>query len=160
MTSTVHEYRATTSWTGSTATGYAGYERAHEAHAVPAETSLHLSSDPAFRGDPSLLNPEQLLLLAASSCQLLSFLASASVARLDVVGYADDATAEMPEDDRPVRITSIALRPRVEVRAAPDADHEQLEARIRHLLAVAHRECFIANSLTSTMTIEPTIVII
>ena len=77
---------------------------------------LDVSADPAFLGDPTLLNPEQLLLLAAVSCQLLSFLAVAARARLDVVEYRDDADAEMPEDDLPVRITRINLRPRITVR--------------------------------------------
>ena len=37
-------------------------------------------------GDPSVLNPEQLVVMAASSCQLLWFLHLASKARIDVVG--------------------------------------------------------------------------
>jgi len=164
MSGAVHRYRASASWAGTTAVGYDDYDRRHDVRAVPAGTDvelpeLALSGDPAFRGDAARLNPEQLLLLAASSCQLLSFLAVAARSRLDVIAYADDASAEMPEDDRPMRITSITLRPTVELRAAPDADHAALEERIRHLLDVAHRECFIANSLTSDMTIEPTIII-
>jgi organic hydroperoxide reductase OsmC/OhrA len=96
-----------------------------------------------------LLNPEQLLLLAASSCQLLSFLAVAARARLDVVEYRDDAEAEMPEDDQPVRITRITLRPRITVRG------EVTDARLTHLVEVAHRECYIANSVSSEIVIEP-----
>jgi organic hydroperoxide reductase OsmC/OhrA len=153
----VHRYRASATWAGSTAAGYDGYDRAHDARVEPADLDLALSSDPAFRGDPTRANPEQLLLLAASSCQLLSFLTVAARARLDVVSYTDDASAVMPEDDRPVRITAITLRPSVELRVPDDADRDTLVGRVRHLMDVAHRECFIANSLTSEMTIEPTI---
>ncbi len=149
--STVHRYRARCSWRGSTGGGYDAYERAHDAQGPPAEVALRLSSDPAFRGDPTLLNPEALLVLAASSCQLLSFLAVAARARIDVLEYDDDAEGEMDEGDRPLRVTRIRLHPRVVVATGPT------RARVEHLLDVAHRECFIANSLRSEMTIEPEI---
>jgi len=150
----IHRYLATCSWNGSTAGGYATYSRSHQAVAPPARAGLVLSSDPAFRGEPDLLNPEQLLLLAASSCQLLSFLAVAARARIDVVAYEDHAEATMPEADRPVRITEIHLRPRITVR--PPAS----EPRVLALVDTAHRECFIANSLTSAMTITPIVDIV
>jgi organic hydroperoxide reductase OsmC/OhrA len=63
----VHRYRTTAAWQGSTAAGYDGYDRGHEVRAAPAEAVLALSGDPAFRGDPRRLNPEQLLVAAASS---------------------------------------------------------------------------------------------
>lgn len=119
-----------------------------------ARAALTLASDPAFRGDPDLLNPEQLVVLAASSCQLLSFLAVAARARLDVRSYDDEAEATMPEDDPPLRLTTITLRPRVALGPGPT------EERVRHLLEVAHRECFIANSLRSEIVLEPEITIL
>ena len=112
-----HRYLARCSWRGSTGIGYEGYRREHEASAPPAEGTLALSSDPAFRGRPEHLNPEQLVVLAASSCQLLAFLAVAARARIDVLEYDDEAEGVMPEDDRPLRITRIVLRPRIVVAA-------------------------------------------
>jgi organic hydroperoxide reductase OsmC/OhrA len=148
-----HRYAARLAWSGSTADGVAHYTRAHEATCPPAAhpQPLPLSADQAFKGDPAKLNPEQLLVLAASSCQLLSFLAVAARARIDVVAYEDDAEGEMPEDDRPMRITRITLRPAITVSGdAPD------DERLRQLTDTAHRHCFIANSLTSEMRVEPT----
>ncbi len=98
-----HRYATTVAWEGSTGVGYDHYERRHAARVAPVATALDLSGDPAFLGDGAFLNPEQLLVLAASSCQLLSFLAVAARARLDIVAYADDAIGEMPEDDSPTR---------------------------------------------------------
>jgi len=146
-----HRYTTTCSWTGSTAVGYEAYDRTHRVTAPPAEAELTLASDPAFRGDPALMNPEQLLVAAASSCQLLSFLAVASRARVDVRSYEDGADGVMPDDDRPMRITRITLRPRIEVAEGPTLD------RVTHLVDVAHRECFIANSLRTDVVVEPTI---
>ncbi len=148
-----HRYTAVTRWEGSTGLGYEEYDRAHELVTPPADATLALSSDPAFRGDPTRINPEQLMLAAASSCQLLSFLAVAARARIDVVAYRDEASAVMPEDDVPVRITRIDLRPAITVRGAVAVE------RIEHLVEVAHRECFIANTVSCEMVIEPTVVL-
>ena len=97
--SSVHAYRARCSWSGSTGEGYEQYRREHVGSAPPAGDSLLLSADPAFRGQAEHLNPEQLVALAAASCQLLSFLSVAARARLDVVAYEDDAEGVMPEGD-------------------------------------------------------------
>lgn len=150
----VHTYRTSLSWEGTTGRGYAHYDRTHRLRAEPAEVGLTLSSDPAFLGDPSLLNPEQLLVAAASSCQMLSFLAVAAAARLDVRSYDDDVLAVMPEADRPVRITRIELRPTIVL--ADTTAPRPTEERLIHLCEVAHRECFIANSLTSDVVVAPT----
>jgi organic hydroperoxide reductase OsmC/OhrA len=149
---TTHRYATTVSWEGSTGVGYDGYDRGHTARVEPVDAILPLSADAAFRGDASQLNPEQLMVLAVSSCQLLSFLAATARARIDVVAYHDDAEAEMPEGDRPMRITRITLRPHITVRG--DASDE----RVLHLVEVGHRECFIANSLQTEIVIDPTIV--
>jgi len=144
-----HEYNATVSWRGSTGQGYELYSREHTVTAPPAETQLRLSSDPAFRGNPALLNPEQFLVLAAASCQLLSFLAVSARARIDVIGYEDTAHAEMPENVKPMHIVRIKLRPVVTIRA------EIATERLLHLTEIAHRECYIANSLKTEVLVEP-----
>ena len=150
----VHTYRTVLSWAGSTGAGYPHYDRTHSLRAEPAETRLTLASDPAFLGDPALLNPEQLLVAAASSCQMLSFLAVAARSRLDVVRYDDTTEAVMPEDDRPVRITRIDIHARV---VLADTDRPRpTEERLQHLAEIAHRECFIANSLRSEVVVHPT----
>ena len=148
VTHDTHEYGAVVTWRGSTASGYDSYDRTHAGACPPAAASLTLSSDPAFRGDAAILNPEQLLLLAAASCQLLAFLAVAARARIDVWEYDDDAEASMPEQPRPMRISEIRLRPRIRVAPGTDA------ARVLQLCEVAHSECFIANSLLCTVTVD------
>ena len=146
-----HHYRTTLLWRGSTGRGYDAYSREHEVGAAPADARLRLSSDPAFRGDEALLNPEQLLLASASSCLLLSFLAVAARSRVNVVAYDDRASATMPEA-RPMRITHVEHRPRITV--VGDVD----DAKVRRMLDLAHRECFIANTLDVETTIEPIVV--
>ncbi|MGH9182222.1 MAG: OsmC family protein [Acidimicrobiales bacterium] len=148
-----HRHVARCSWAGSTGAGYLAHSRTHQGGARPATAHLTLSSDPAFGGDATLLNPEQLVVLAAASCQLLSFLAVAARARVDVIAYEDEAEGEMPEDDPPVRLTRIVLRPRITLGVPVSGD------RARHLIRVAHRECYIANSLRADVVVEPTFVV-
>ena len=139
-------------WDGSTGAGYRAYSREHRASAPPASAALRLSADPHFRGDGDLLNPEQLVVLAASSCQLLSFLSVAARKHLDVVGYSDDATGYLSADLRKARIETIELRPVIRVAAGTD------EALVHELVEQAHQECYIANSLHSEVTITTTVV--
>ena len=109
------------SWSGSTGLGWDDYDRAHSATAPPAEQEVRLTTGEAH-GDPSILNPEQLLVMAASSCQMMWFLHLAAKARIDVVGYEDDALGVMPDDDPPLRITEITLRPRITVTGEASED--------------------------------------
>ena len=146
-----HTYLARVEWSGSTGEGIRAYTRAHEGTTPPASSGIALSADPHFRGDADRPNPEQLLVLAASSCQLLSFLAVAARAGVDVVAYEDDAEGEMPADSVPLRITQITLRPTVTV--AGDVTDEVVE----RLLHEGHEQCYIASSLTTEVVLEPTI---
>ena len=137
-------FTAHTSWRGSTAEGWAHYDRDHTARAEPAKQELTVTTAEE-RGNPDHLNPEQLLLVAASSCQMLWFLHLAAKARIDVISYEDRCQAEMPED----RFTRVVLRPAITVRG--DAKEE----RVVHLCELAHRECNIAKSLSCPVELEP-----
>ncbi|HET8616412.1 MAG TPA: OsmC family protein [Actinomycetales bacterium] len=147
----VHSYRSELTWQGTTADGYASYSRAHHVRTPPAEATLDVTADVPFRGDPALTNPEQLLLAAASSCQLLSFLAEAASARVDVVAYTDHAEAFMPVTREPLWVQRIVLRPHVVVRGQVD------DAEVVRLLEAGHDGCFIASSLRSEIVLEPTV---
>jgi organic hydroperoxide reductase OsmC/OhrA len=145
-----HHYETRLRWSGSTGLGWEDYKREHVAVAPPAEQEVRLTTGES-KGDPAVLNPEQLVVMAASSCQMLMFLHLAAKARVDVVAYEDEASGLMPADEEPIRITEITLRPRITLAG------EASEERVRKLVKTAHEHCFIANSLRSEMKIEPTI---
>ena len=145
-----HRYQTRLRWTGSTGLGWDHYDRGHSVTAPPAEPEVRLTTGES-KGDPSVLNPEQLVVMAASSCQMLMFLHLAAKARIDVVEYEDDATGLMPQDREPIHITDITLRPRIVI--AGEASTE----RVGKLIHTAHEHCFIANTLKSEIAIEPTV---
>jgi len=148
-----HTYETRLTWQGSTAEGYRVYPRNHVGVTVPATQELALSADPAFRGSRELLNPEQLLVMAASSCQLLSFLAVAARQGVTVLGYADAAQGWLDMTDKPERVGRIRLSPVIEVEAGVDPDE------VVRMSEQAHQECFIANSLTSTIELDVNVVV-
>jgi organic hydroperoxide reductase OsmC/OhrA len=157
----LHSYSTRIAWSGNTGAGYAAYDRRHVAEVPPGGLAVPMSSDATFGGDAALPNPEQLLALAASSCQLLSFLAVAARARLEVVHYTDDAVGEMPEVTGPTGLTCIRLRPEITVTDRPVSGTGTVtEDRVRHLCEVAHRECYIANSLRTEVVVEPRITVV
>jgi len=147
----VHRYQAKCHWEGDTAVGYENYDRTHTSSAPPASSELSVSADSSFLGDPQKLNPEQLVVVAASSCQLLSFLAIATRARVQVLKYEDNAEAQMPEEERPMRLSQITLRPRIVV--GPGVKEE----RVLRFTEMAHEQCYISNSLSTDVVVEPKI---
>ena len=147
-----HHYPVRMKWTGNTGEGtreYRGYERAHE-YSVPGKPVIPGSSDPVFRGDKTRYNPEELLVMSLSSCQMLWFLHLASEAGVVVTAYEDDATGTMVETaDSGGHFTEVVLRPRVTF--APGTDRSRRTA----LHARAHHLCFVANSVNFPVRCEP-----
>ncbi len=138
-------------WTGNLGTGtsgYRAYKRDHEI-AAPGKQSILGSSDPAFRGDPSRYNPEELLVASLSTCHMLWYLHLCAEAGVVVTGYADEPVGRMAEaEDGGGRFTEVVLRPRVSVAEGTDRELAQ------HLHEKAHHLCFIANSVNFPVTCQ------
>lgn len=115
------------------------------------DRGLAMSAAPEFRGDPSRANPEQLFIAAISSCHALTYLFLAARHGIAVRAYADDAEGELEMVDGRMRMTRVTLRPRIVLE--PGAS----EARARELVEKAHHGCFIANSITTAVTLAPLI---
>ena len=151
-----HAYSIQVAWAGNLGQGtssYRAYARAHEIAAVGKPAILG-SSDPAFRGDRTRYNPEELLVASLAACHMLWYLHLAAEAGVVVVAYADQARGVMVENAAGGgRFTSVVLLPRVTI--LPGAD----PALAAHLHTRAHELCFIANSVNFPVTCEPTIVV-
>lgn len=147
-----HRYTATVRWTGNLGEGTAGYKaytRDHEIGA-PGKPPLPGSSDPAFRGDASRYNPEELLVASLSACHMLWVLHLCAAAGVIVVDYRDEPEGTMVETgDGGGRFTEVVLRPRVTIRRGADP------ALAASLHERAHTLCFIANSVNFPVRHEP-----
>jgi organic hydroperoxide reductase OsmC/OhrA len=113
--------------------------------------ALPMSSAPAFRGDPSRINPEELFVASLSACQALTYLYLAAKNQIAVVGYSDDAHGELEMVEARMRMSRVTLRPQIVLDRGADA------TRARDLVEKAHANCFIANSVAVTVSIEPTV---
>jgi organic hydroperoxide reductase OsmC/OhrA len=150
-TAVTHPYVTRLRWSGSTGDGVRSYSRDHEAVAAPATPVVALSADPPFRGDPDRLNPEQLVVMAASSCQMLSFLGAAARAGVDVLAYADEATSHLDLAAAPARLGPIRLAVTVTVAAGTD------DAVVHDLAEQAHHACYVASSLAVPVEVGMTV---
>ncbi len=147
-----HKYSVSVTWTGNTGTGTSGYRSYERAHEISAggKPAISASSDPAFRGDATRWNPEELLLAALSSCHQLAYLHLCAVAGVVVVDYVDYAEGTMAETpDGAGQFTRVLLRPKVTIAAGSDA------AKALALHHEAHEKCFIARSVDFPVECEP-----
>lgn len=138
-----HHYALFVAWSGAESgptLTYEGYSREFLV-AINGKPPLRGSADPMFRGDPTLHNPEEMLLAALSSCHMLSFLALAARAGLAVQGYIDGAAGLMIFEGGSGRFTAVTLHPNVTVPPGTDP------ALVDSLHEQAHASCFIANSV-------------
>ena len=150
-------YTATVRWSASPGEDYAKgqYSRAHSwtfdgGAVVPASASPHIV--PAPWSDAAAVDPEEAFIASLASCHMLFFLDFARRAGVVVASYEDEAEGFMEKgDDGRTRITKVTLRPRIAFEdLAPDG------AALDALHHKAHEACFIANSVTTKVTVEGT----
>jgi organic hydroperoxide reductase OsmC/OhrA len=153
----VSTYTATIRWsrTGEGDFTKGQYSRAHEwafdgGAVVPASASPHVV--PAPWNDPDGVDPEEAFIAAISSCHMLFFLDYARRAGFTIDSYVDEAAGMMEKRaDGKIAVTKVTLRPKIvwggDKRPSAD-DIAQLHHR-------SHEDCFIANSVTTEVTVEP-----
>lgn len=139
-----HHYELKLDWTGNKGTGTSSYRSYDRSYVITIENKkvIEGSSDPAFRGDPTKHNPEELLLAALSSCHMLSYLHLCADAGVVVTNYEDQASGTMMETpDGGGQFTEVYLNPVVTV-----MDASMIE-KAHSLHERAGKLCFIASSM-------------
>jgi len=127
---------------------YDTYSRDHEWR-FDGGITLPASANPKYLGTPGPVDPEEAFVAALSSCHMLTFLAIAARKRLVVDAYDDHAVGVMAKNEQGrLAILHVTLHPKI-VWAGSEPDAETLE-RLHHR---AHVECFIANSVTTSVTV-------
>lgn len=146
------EHSATVTWRRTSESfDYDVYNRDY-AWSFDAGIQVRASAAPAYRGDPDCVDPEEAFVAALSGCHMLTFLAIASRKRLIVDAYEDRATGflEKNVNGKPA-VTRVVLRPHVRFGGSV-APHRDELARLHEQ---AHHDCIIANSVLTTLTVEP-----
>lgn len=154
MTNKAHVYRTKIVWTGNAGTGTSGYRTYGREHTISAggKPDILASSDPAFRGDPSCWNPEDLFLASIAACHQLWYLHLCAEAGVVVTAYEDSAEGFMDEEpDGAGQFSSIVLRPTVTIASGSDATMAVT------LHDAAAQKCFLARSVKFPVTHEPVV---
>jgi len=116
------------------------YSKSHQIQ-IEGKPVLDVSAAKAFKGDPSLYNPEDLLLSSLVSCHMMSYLYVCSQNGIEVLNYSDNAEATLEVNpDGSGRFTEVRLNPKVTI---TDSDKIQLALELHQK---ANQLCFIANS--------------
>ena len=147
-----HEFTSLVRWTGNRGDGtrtYKGYDRTWRIE-TPGKAPVDCSNDPLLGGDPTMHNPEDLLISTLSACHMLWYLHLASEAGVVVRAYTDEPIGEGESaPDGSGRFIGAVLRPRIKVDAG--CDLERAEA-IHHEI---HKVCFVARSVNFPVRYEP-----
>ena len=145
------EHKATIIWSrGGKDFGYKSYSRDHlwrfeNGVEVPA------SATPSYLGNPQRVDPEAAFVAALSSCHMLTFLALASNKGFVVDSYEDHATGHLEKNAAgKLSVTRVELKPRI---VFSSAAKQPSVADLDWLHDKAHKECFIANSVTTEVTV-------
>jgi organic hydroperoxide reductase OsmC/OhrA len=150
-----HNYNLKIEWTGNDGEGTRSYRGYRRDHVIGADGKPEIlgSSDPAFRGDRSRYNPEELLVASLSTCHMLWYLHLCSENKIIVMSYQDNASGTMKENsDGSGEFVRVDLKPAVTI--APGSDKVKAVA----LHSQAHHLCFIARSVNFPVEITPEIV--
>ncbi|HXZ59244.1 MAG TPA: OsmC family protein [Steroidobacteraceae bacterium] len=152
----VHSYSARIHWQRGTAAFTDNrYSRAHRWHfdggvEVPASSSPHVVRVPF--SDEHAVDPEEALVAALSSCHMLFFLSFAAARGFRVDDYRDDAEGVMARNSAgKTAMERVTLHPRVSF----SGEQRPTRADIEALHHRSHEECFIANSVITTVEVEP-----
>lgn len=143
-------YRATVRWRREGDFLANGYSRVHEldfgAIKIRGTASPQIVAPPLT--DPDAVDPEEMFVASISACHMLWFLDLARRDGITVEAYEDEAEGELERTGRGrMAMTRVVLRPKISCAADTgvlDALHHE-----------AHERCFIANSVTTEIRVEP-----
>ncbi len=144
-------HRARIEWT------HAGGEFSYDVYSrnyswvFPHGAVVAASAAPRSLGDESRIDPEEVFVAFMASCHMLTFLALAAKKCLRVESCEDDACGRVEKnDDGKLAVTEVVLRPRVRFADGAAASPGQLKTLHAH----SHSQCFIANSVTSSVRVD------
>lgn len=136
-----HLFKATLNWTSKKAAPSSkNFSKTHQIK-IEGKLVLDVSAAKAFKGDPTLYNPEDLLLSSLVSCHMMSYLYVCSQNGIEVLEYSDNAVATLEvNSDGSGRFVEVRLYPKVKI-----SNPGQIELAL-DLHFKANQLCFIANS--------------
>jgi peroxiredoxin-like protein len=114
--------------------------------------AISVGAPPEFKGREGQWTPEHLFVASINTCFMLTFLAIAENSKLPLVSFSSTAKGKLEKvAGSSYQITEIVIKPRVVIASVEDL------GRIGRILEKAKENCFISNSIKSTVKIQPEI---
>ena len=154
MSEQKHFYDLEIVWTGNLGKGTLGYQAYDRSHNIKSigKSDILASSDPAFRGDSTRWNPEEMLLASLSSCHMLWYLHLSAISNVSVLAYEDHPKGELiTGPDGSGYFENVSLYPKIKISKKSSIDMATM------LHGEAHKKCFIANSVNFPISIFPVV---
>jgi uncharacterized OsmC-like protein len=113
----------------------------------PAKTTMHgineteVGPPPEYGGDPTSLNPEEMLVASVNSCIMLVFFHFAKKFEVEVASYQSEAEGKVEKTKNGLRFTNVDVRAKVRVAGNVSAE------RIEEIARLADKYCLVTGSL-------------
>ncbi len=115
---------------------------------------IEVATPPEFpKGIPGIWSPEHLFTAAVSSCLMTTFLAIAENFKLEFLRFSCKSKGKLEQVDGKFLMTEIILEPTVVI------VHEKDRERAERVIQKSEAACLISNSIKSTVTMYPTILL-
>lgn len=116
---------------------------------VPASASPEIV--PLPKSIAGNIDPEEAFVASLSSCHMLFFLAIAAKRGHVIDNYTDCAIGHLARNEQGrMAITKVILRPKIHF----SGDNRPTAEQLKKIHEQSHRQCFIANSVNTEVTIE------
>ncbi len=117
---------------------------------VPASSSPDIV--PLPKSVAEYVDPEEAFVASLSSCHMLFFLAISEKNGYIIDKYTDNAVGYLGKNGQGrMAMTKVILRPKIEF----SGDKQPTAGQTEKIHEQSHRQCFIANSVTAEVSVEP-----
>lgn len=134
-------YRTSTEWLG----------RRNAKVLAADKAPMTVSSPPEFKGEKGFWTPEDFFVAAVESCLLMTFAHQVERQQLPVEAYYSEAEGLLESTDDGMQFTRVVVKPTIII-----TDRRAAEKTLKAIEA-AHRDCLVANSLRTIVTVVPDI---
>jgi peroxiredoxin-like protein len=114
-------------------------------------TAIAGGAPPEFHGKDSNWAPEHLFVASVNSCYALTLLAIAEHSKIPMLSLSSTARGKLEKTQAGYEVTEIIVKPRMVIVSPDDL------SRMARVVEKAKENCFISNSIRSTVRIEPEI---
>jgi organic hydroperoxide reductase OsmC/OhrA len=109
------------------------------------------SAPPEFAGEPRVWTPEHFFVASIVSCFVSTFSGISALSNFNYVSLEVEAEGVLQRDAGGWRFTEVCLRPDLKIARGEDRE------RGARLLEKAERTCLIARSISTQVTLKPTL---